>query len=184
MIFSKAACPSGYYIYFYLNEQGLPYYCGKGIGFRAIAKTHSVPIPPNLSNIIIAEENLTELGALALERRYIRWYGRANNGTGILLNKSDGGDGSTGALWTKEARQAKSIQMKGKPQPAHIASALRTVRKGKKNSNEHKEKCSNALKGREFSDEWKAKLKAAWILRREKLKIAESDRVRLASPKD
>ena len=43
---------------------------------------------------------------------------------------------------------------------------------------------SNALKGREFSDEWKAKLKAAWVLRREKLKIAESDTVRLASPKD
>lgn len=98
MIFSRKNLPTGFYIYFYLRTDGTPYYCGKGCRDRAWTDHSSHGIwTPNNDRIVIAEHRLTNTGALALERFYIRWYGRINLGTGILHNKTDGGDGIAGA---------------------------------------------------------------------------------------
>lgn len=99
-----------YYIYAYLRKSDhTPYYIGKGVGNRAWNrsnhKSHGIFAPTDDNLIIIMENNLSEIGALALERRYIRWYGRENNGSGILKNKTDGGEGSTGMFLTSEKRK-------------------------------------------------------------------------------
>jgi hypothetical protein len=90
-----------YYIYAYIRGKnsniapiGTPYYIGKGRGKRAF-DNHGHHALPEKQRIIFLETNLTEIGALALERRMIKWFGRIDMGTGILRNETDGGDGVT-----------------------------------------------------------------------------------------
>ena len=105
-----------FYIYAYVRQDGTPYYIGKGCGNRAWNKNKKDIIkPPVYSNhIVIMESNLTELGALALERFYIRWYGRKDNKTGILRNKTDGGEGTSGAKHPYLKRRPPSEETKRK----------------------------------------------------------------------
>ena len=146
-----------FYVYAYLRTEDLtPYYIGKGHGNRAWQKCHSVVVPKDLNRIVMLEQNLTELGALALERRMIRWYGRQDLGTGILRNQTDGGEGATGIIpWnrgkktgsylTKAGRKKVSDANKGIPK--NHGTKVSAGLKGKPKSEEHKRKLSEAGKG-------------------------------------
>lgn len=82
---------------------GTPYYIGKGCGDRLYSK-HSFPIPKDKSRIQILFENLSEDEAFILEMKMISQYGRKDLNTGILINRTNGGEGSSGRIVSVETR--------------------------------------------------------------------------------
>ena len=95
-----------YYTYAYLREDGTPYYIGKGSGGR-INENKGRPCgrPKDKSKIIFLKQNLTEEEAFKHEIYMIAVFGRKDLGTGILNNKSDGGEGNSGYKHTEKNKE-------------------------------------------------------------------------------
>ena len=63
--------------------------------------------------IDIVFDNLTWEEACEKEKQLISFYGRKDIGTGILVNHTNGGDGSNGRIFSKETRKKMSKTRKG-----------------------------------------------------------------------
>lgn len=141
-----------YYTYAYLREDGTPYYIGKGKGDRAYRKVGKpCATPKDKSKIIQLKTNLTEEEAFNHERYMIFILGRKDLGTGILLNKSDGGEGRSGYIPTEEVKRNLSERMSGENNPLYGKRGKDSPRYGKKHTQETKDKIKNSLKGNVIS---------------------------------
>lgn len=110
---------NNFYVYCYKDQFG-PFYFGKGTGTRyldhlrkaklnqdnahflnRIRKLLREDTPPVIEFI---QKDLTEDQAFALEIQLIKQYGRRDLGQGILLNETDGGEGSSGHLSPRKGK--------------------------------------------------------------------------------
>jgi hypothetical protein len=127
-----------YYTYMYFDPRsGDPFYVGKGKDSRmdVCRKSNKQVLGRamklqelGLKPIIEVINTTNELSAFWLERCLIAAYGRKDNGTGILFNHTDGGEGSSGRhvtykmseqgklnhklVWTPEKRESRSLLAK------------------------------------------------------------------------
>ena len=157
-----------YYTYAYLREDKTPYYIGKGKGNRIYEKRKTTKPPKDKSRIIYLKQNLTEEEAFKHEIYMIAVFGRKDLGTGILHNRTDGGEGISGLIHSEEtkikmseARKGEKNHNYGKTHSEEQKRKLSEAMKGKTHSEEHKRNISEAQKGRTHSEETKRKLSEA-----------------------
>jgi hypothetical protein len=98
-----------FYTYAYLRVDGTPYYIGKGKGNRAYVRNKKDIKPPRDKNrILLLKQNLTDEEAIKHEMYLIFIFGRKDLGTGILRNRTEGGDGASGAVRSEEYKLNRS----------------------------------------------------------------------------
>jgi hypothetical protein len=147
-----------YYVYAYLRSNGTPYYIGKGCNKRAYKDHGHIHVPKDKSRIIFLETNLSNVGACALERRYIRWYGRKDLNTGILRNMTDGGEGKYNCYVSEHTRHKLRLAATGKTNTLQQKAKISAANKGRFHTQESKIKISNAHKNKPKSQEHKRKI--------------------------
>ena len=131
-----------YYTYAFLREDKTPYYIGKGRGKRIYSKSRSIKAPKDKSLILYLKKNLTEAEAFKHEIYMIFVFGRKDLGTGILRNRTNGGEGTSGATRSDETRKK-------------ISEAMKNI------SEETRRKLSEAMSGKTHTEESKKKMSEA-----------------------
>jgi hypothetical protein len=157
-----------YYTYAYLREDKTPYYIGKGKGLRIYSTNRRIKPPKDKSRIILLKQNLTEEEAFKHEKYMIAVFGRKDLGTGILLNRTNGGEGMSGFTHSDETRKRMSDVHKGENHhmygKTHSEETRRKISEGNKNkilTKETKKRMSESQKGRTCSEETRIKLSEA-----------------------
>ncbi len=178
-----------YYVYQYLRSKdsdiapaGTPYYIGKGKQQRAWDSKHTISLPSDKSLIVPVAEQLTESEAFELEKLLIEQWGRVDIGTGILRNKTNGGEGSSGLVRSKESNEKTSKSLTGRkrgrskafgtkrgPLSEERKNKLRESLKGKKKKNprsaEYREKHRQSQLGHPVTEEVRRKMSESAKLR-------------------
>ena len=163
-----------YYTYAYLREDRTPYYIGKGKGDRIFNKSGRTVLPPkDKSKVIYLKQNLTEEEAFKHEIYMIALFGRKDLSTGILHNRTNGGDGTSGCVPDEITRKKLSNVWKGRKHSEETKKLMSEKAKGKIRSEETRKRISDAKKnpseetrnklskinkGRIFSEEHKEKI--------------------------
>lgn len=166
-----------YYTYIYYDPiTKIPFYVGKGSGNRAwkhLKRSDDIPFINKIRDLrskglmpnIGLYSGLDEEFALFLEMELILHFGRIDNSTGTLFNKTNGGQGLSGRKHSQETidkikatkqlnkkpiseetKKKLSNANKGRKMPKQTLEALRASRLGVAVSEETRKKLSEASK--------------------------------------
>lgn len=140
-----------FYTYIWRDASGVPFYVGKGKGRRARQLSgRSVEFKAIHSqggcSVDLVDMFIHESQAHAHEIELIERFGRREMG-GLLINKTDGGDGTSGAIRTAEHKAKISASKVGKPRPDWLKEHLSALKKGVPLAPEHREAISRAQIG-------------------------------------
>jgi hypothetical protein len=128
--------PNRFYTYAYLRKNRTPYYIGKGTGRRLYSTNRKGLKPPkDKSRIILLKQNITEEEAFKHEIYMIAVFGRKDLGTGILHNKTNGGEGITGIVFTEEHKEKISRALQGITRSEETRRKLSEAHRGEKHHN-------------------------------------------------
>ena len=147
-----------YYVYIYLKEDGTPYYVGKGKDYR-YRRAHGVPVPTE-DRVWFFATDLLEEEAFDIERELISQLPS-------LMNKTAGGQGSSGRVLSKETRQKLGNGMRGRKHTAETRAKMSLARQGRKPalgkspSQETRDKISKANSGGKRSAETRRRISEA-----------------------
>jgi hypothetical protein len=188
--------PKRFYTYAYLRKNGTPYYMGKGENHRAYNKNHNNVYVPPKERIIFLKKNLLEEEAFRHEIYMIAVFGRKDLEAGILHNRTNGGDGSSGRVVTENQKKKQSEKMKGRKGPViseegrkKLSQIMKGNKRGKPHTQKTKDKISKAHKGKKLTEEHKKKLSEVHIgvkkgpcIQETKDKISKSHKDKKHSP--
>ena len=152
----------------YSDIDNIPFYIGKGKGYRCYVSGHLQKGRPNpfLKNKIhkvgtenikihFLHKNFTEKEAFYWENYWIKYIGRRDKGEGTLCNLTDGGEGASGYKHTDETREKMSKALIG------LLVGEKSPMYGKSPSNAIRQKISASLKGCTRSAETRCKMSKA-----------------------
>lgn len=158
-----------FYIYVHIKKKdGQPFYIGKGKGIRAMSKQFRNKFWHNIVNkygyeIVMLEENLSEVKAYELEIYWINRIGRRDLKCGPLVNMSNGGEGEAGRVFTEEHKRNMSISHTGKIVSDETRKKISIAGIGRKLSEAHKKILRDTPKmlGKHHTEESKQKMRIA-----------------------
>jgi len=152
--------PNRFYTYAFLREDGTPYYIGKGSGYRVKdRKRGDIKSPRDKSRIIFLKQDLTEEEAFKHEIYMISVFGRKDLETGILRNKTDGGEGTSNVIrndeWRKKQQESQKIRFENPEQRKKLSESI----KKSWNNPKVREKLISSFKNKKLSEQHKQNLK-------------------------
>jgi prophage tail gpP-like protein len=165
------------FLYFHINSfTEEVFYVGIGNIMRPYRKTNRSVFWNNIVKkfgykVVIVDEFETWEQAAEKEKYYISFYGRRDKNTGSLVNLTDGGEGTVGMA---------THPNKGKPmsEASKLKMIATKLAQNRKSTKEQRQKISDKLRGRVFSEETKKKnsqsLKGRKLSEETKKKISEA----------
>jgi hypothetical protein len=138
---TRSSSSSVFYVYVCFRTNGTPCYVGKGKGnrwkttYKRTKNTYLRRIVERCGGslpTVVIRSNLTEIEAFEIEMAFIRAIGRRDLGLGPLANRTDGGEGLSGHVFSAATRKILSdnitIRLAALDPKARAAAALRASR--------------------------------------------------------
>lgn len=178
-----------FYVYVWRDASGQPFYVGKGRGKRAYDVYDRSPEFMEIHRagkctVEIVDEFILESQALAHEVELIAKYGRRDFG-GVLVNKTDGGDGCSGHVKSPESIALWRAKNVGRKRSPEVCAKISAGKVGYRHSDEARAKMSAATRRRFENPDERDRARQTTLSSSGpavRAKIAEAQKKRLADP--